>query len=104
MQGMSCGWMWSTGNYSVTQSFDFPPTFTLATISISKFAGDGTGRAGILSFRTRNADGSDQTTVLAGSGAGDAPALFSSDRVTNVVFELWTHDAFAYAVPMVTFW
>lgn len=104
MNGMSVSWMWSTGHYSVTHSFDFPPTFVLATTAIAKFSGDGTGRAGILSFRVRQPDGSDQTIQLASPGAGDSPASTSADKMTNILFEVWTDGAFAYATPTVTFW
>jgi hypothetical protein len=104
LRGMYTSWIWSQGSHSQTWSIDFPPQYVLAINVISKFGGGGVGNTGILSYRIRNPDGSDSTVPLASQGQGNTPTSFQADQVTNIVFEVWTSDAFAYATPMVTFW
>jgi hypothetical protein len=104
MNGMSTGWLWTSGNITQSWTADFPPMFTLGYIGLSKVGGSGTARAGILSFRHRLASGADETVVLANSGDGAAPTTFSHENVTSVTFETWSSDALGYATAILTFW
>ena len=104
MNGMTTSWLWASGTYTQTLTLDFSPRWTHAYIMLSKYGGDGTARAGILSYRYRKPSGADKTVTLSAPEQGSAPTEFAHDQVTSVTFEVWTFEAFGYATVVLTYW
>jgi hypothetical protein len=96
-----------------TVDMDFPATFALVTVSISRFL-DITDddnlvimRAGILNFRFRNPDNS-ETQVDFPAGPNDPinalPAAFSHDQVTHVTMQVFAAGGFTRGLMTAFFW
>jgi hypothetical protein len=97
---------------TATVDLDFPPIFTLVTVSISRFGaatGDGlvVQRAGILGFRFRNPDGS-ETPVDFPAGPNDPinalPAAVSHDQMTHVTMQVLAFKGWTRGLCTAFFW
>ena len=97
---------------TATVDLDFPPTFALVTVSISRFfasTDDGlvVHRAGILNFRFRNPDGSDSQVDFPG-GSNDPinalPAAVSHDQMTHVTMHVLAFKGLVRGLCTAFFW
>ncbi len=97
---------------TATVDMNFGPVFTLATVSISRFAADTEDglvvmRAGILGFRFQNPDGSEGETDFP-HGPNDPinalPAAVSSDRMTRITMQVLAFKGFTRGLVTAFFW
>jgi hypothetical protein len=97
---------------TATVDMNFPPVFTLATVSISRFSAstdDGlvVMRAGILGFRFRNPDGSDGETNFP-AGPSDPinalPAAVAHDQMTRITMQVLAFKGFTRGLCTAFFW
>jgi hypothetical protein len=98
---------------SATVDIDFPPVFTIATVSISRivsFVEDEhivAYRAGILNFRFRNAQGFD-TQVDFPAGPNDSinalPAAVAHDQMTHVTMQVLANSGFTRGLCTAFHW
>ncbi|MCK8495836.1 hypothetical protein M0L20_28480 [Spirosoma sp. RP8] len=100
MTGMSTAWLWAK-NKTQTMTFDIPPMYTLAYITLSQVSSDeGTVRAYINGYRHRLPSGADQTVNF----DGNTVTSFSHEQVTSVTFSVWAFQGYGYATPVLTYW
>ncbi|HEX9278532.1 MAG TPA: hypothetical protein VGA51_19330 [Casimicrobiaceae bacterium] len=97
---------------TATVDMNFPPVFTLATVSISRFAAntdDGlvVMRAGILGFRFRNPDGRDSDNNFP-AGPSDPinalPAAVAHDQMTRITMQVLAFKGFTRGLCTAFFW
>lgn len=98
---------------SATVDLDFPPIFTLVTVTISRFLTFMEDerivvyRAGILNFRFRNAEGFD-TQVDFPAGPNDPinalPAAVAHDQMTHVTMQVLANRGFTRGLCTAFHW
>ena len=98
---------------SATVDLDFPPVFTIATVSISRilsFVKDehiAAYRAGILNFRFRNAQGVDTQVDFPG-GSSDPinalPAAVAHDQMTHITMQVVANSGFTRGLCTAFHW
>jgi hypothetical protein len=82
---------------------EFPPTYVAASTALTQIIGDD-AHSGIVEYRHRLADGSDETVHLSDLPF-TAPSGFGADQVTSITWGATIHDCdWVKALITVFFW
>lgn len=99
--GMTWGWAWITGTFSVSYTVEFQPAHAVAQHLLSKvgISGDGNASALILNFTFRDQNDVDQVVDLTPNYSDDSTytTIVEHDRMSGVTFQFFGANQFARA-------
>ena len=95
---------WSSGDWvDRTVDLEFSPSYVVASTALAQIHGADSSDSGIVEYRHRLDDGSDEVVHLSDTPFM-APSALGADQVTGITWGLTVRNCWAKALISVFFW